>query len=165
MQDLGRERYGAPDVDLTRIRRLTTRKRVVGQRMRRLLPGLIVGTTTLTGTGALAAWVGHQPGINMVKAAAPSVPPTTVDVLNPLASQLQADEKQVNALESTLANLQQQRAAEARAASSGVAAAPAVSGQALAPIGTLPPLAPIPSVSITPAPVVNATTGASHAVP
>lgn len=163
--------YGRPDVDLTRIRRLATRKRVLGQRVRRVLPGLIVGSATLAGTGTLAAWVGHQPGIHTVPSAARIAPTTTVDALGPLASQLHADEQQVNALQSTLANLQKQRAAEAAAAGqapTGVAATQTGSpgaAQAGSSIGTLPPLPPIPSVSISPAPVVNATTGASHAVP
>lgn len=164
--------HGAPDVDLTRIRRLTTRKRVVGQRLRRVLPGLVVGSATLTGTGALAAWVGHQPSVQTVRAAPGTVPPTTVDLLAPLAGQLQADEKEVNTLESTLADLQKQKAAAASApapsaapAGAGGPSGSAGAGQAAASIATLPPLPPIPSVSISPAPVVNATTGASHAVP
>ena len=89
-----------------------------------------------------------------------AVPPTTADPLGPLANQLRADESQVNALQSTLASLQKQQAA---AGTDQVRSAGAASTGGS--IGTLPPLPPIPSVSISPAPVVNATTGASHAVP
>lgn len=144
------------EADLAEIRRLANRRRLLGQRVRRVLPGLVVGSATLTGTGALAAWVGHQPGIHTATAAA-STTPTTVGALGPLAQQLSADEQAVNALQSAVAELQRPRAA---AATHGGAAKP--SGGSL---GTIPPLPAIPSVSIGPAPVVNATTGASHAVP
>lgn len=147
---------GPSDANLNEIRRLASRKRVFGQRVRRVLPGLVVGSATLTGTGALAAWVGNQPGIHTVSSVTSS-PPATVASLGPLAQQLQADEKEVSALQSALMNLQKQRAADATPAGS---AAPGGG-----PVGTLPPLPAIPSVSIGPVPAVNATTGASHAVP
>lgn len=144
------------DADLEEIRRLARRKRVFGQKLRRVVPGLVVGSATLTGTGALAAWVGHQPGIHAVSSVA-NTPPTTVAALGPLVEQLQADEKEVGALQSALVDLHKQRAAGA--AQAGGATPGGVS------IGTIPPLPSIPSVSIGPAPAVNATTGASHAVP
>jgi len=144
------------DADLAAIRRLASRRRLLGQRVRRVLPGLLVGSATLTGSGALAAWVGHQPDIHTVSSPA-SAAPMTVGALGPLVQQLQADETEVNALQSAMANLQKQRAAVA--AQGGAAQS---SGGSL---GTIPPLPAIPSVSISPAPAVNATTGASHAIP
>ncbi len=159
---------GRPGDPLSEIRRVAARRRAVAQRLRRFLPGLVVGSATLAGTGAVAAWVGNQPGVSNASSAVPATTPrapTTADVIGALAGQLRTDTQQVNALQSTLATLQQQRAAATAAAASAASGSQAAPAPSLAPVATLPPLPPIPSVSITPAPAVNATTGASHAVP
>ena len=157
---------GQPDSPMGELRRMATRRRLLGRRVRRVLPGLVVGSATLTGTAAVAAWVGDQPDVRPAPAAA-ATPPTTKDPLGALAGRLRADTEQVNALQSALAELDQQRAAAAAApgATVGAGASQAAASPSVTPLATLPPLPPIPSVSIGPAPVVNATTGASHAVP
>lgn len=144
--------------DLGELRRTAARRRAIGDRVRRLLPGIIVGSTTLVGSGALAAWVSGQPGVSTTgghvtaRAAASraSTPPTT-DPLRSLQQALRADEAALRSLESAM---------------------PAV-GAAPATPATLPPIVPLPQITVpvaprvvvAPAPAVNATTGASHAVP
>lgn len=160
--------------DLGELRRLAARRRAVGDRMRRLLPGVIVGSTTLVGTGALAAWVSGQPGVNTPGAGSPSRPSvttavtaTTTDPVHSLQQALQADEASLHSLEAAMPEVP---APAANASGSG--SAPVATGTAAGATVT-PTVAPLPKIVIpalpqvvaSPAPAVNATTGASHAIP
>lgn len=154
-------RRKAPDPG--ELRRLAARRRAVGDRVRRLLPGIIVGSTTLVGTGALAAWVSSQPGVDTTAgraavrpAAAPASTSPATDALRSLQQALQADETALRSLEAGMPTIP--------------SAGPSTAGGA--PV-TAPAVAPLPQIAIpalpqvvsSPAPAVNATTGASHAIP
>ena len=169
--------------DIADLRKLAGRRRAAATRLRRLLPTVVVGTTTLAGTGGLFAWMGNQPGLASTRSAAPAPVPSggVRPELPALQKALQADEAQVRSLESALNPLAAQQAAAARSAAAsargggggtatasgltgngggyGVSGGPAVS---VAPIAPLPAIQPL---TVAPAPSTNATTGASHAVP
>ena len=156
---------------LSKRRLAASRRRTLGVKARRLLPPLVVGATTLAGLGGLVAWVSNQPGVRPVTTlnfssaslgatpAATSTDPTAAreaQVLAAVGQQLAADNKALQALQSTVT-----QAAAARRTAGPPASSP---GTAFA----LTPLATIPAVAIpgpVAAPVVNATTGASHAIP
>ena len=160
--------------DLAELRRLAARRRAVGDRVRRLLPGLVVGSTTLVGTGALAAWVSSQPGATAAGTSGPATssslpaaltPPTT-DAVGALQQALQSDEDTLHSLEAAMP------AVTAPTAGTPAQAAGPAAGAAGASV-TVPTIAPLPKIVVpaipqvvtSPSPVVNATTGASHAIP
>ena len=171
-----------------------SRRRALGIKARRLVPPLIVGTTTLAGTGVLVAWVSNQPGVKptstlTISSASASTRPATsttnaeaareAQVLTALQQQLKSEETALQTLQATVT----QAAATRRAAAASIASPSAASaggspvasstpgGASTAPLPALTPLPTIPTVVVPPpapvvaAPVVSATTGASHAVP
>ncbi len=154
-------RRHAPDPG--ELRRLAARRRATGDRLRRLLPGVIVGSTTLVGTGALAAWVSGQPGVAATARQLPTRPavtaPPTTDAVRSLQRALQADETALRSLEAGMPVIR-------------TTSGPPGAAQAATPV-TVPAIAPLPQIAVpaappvlsSPAPAVNATTGASHAIP
>jgi hypothetical protein len=94
----------------------------MGRRVRRLLPGVVVGSGALVGTGALMAWVGDRPGLHSAAtaSAAPTPPPTNSSngqVLSELDRQLQIDASEVQQLGVALSKLEAARRAAAANAS------------------------------------------------
>ena len=151
--------------DLAELRRVAARRRAVGDKVRRLIPGVIVGSTTLVGSGALAAWVSGQPGVASTsggavagKAPTAATTPPTTDALQTLQQALRSDENTLQSLEAAVPNV---------AAVASPAAPPAGSAATVPTVAPIPRIAipVIPQVASTPAPAVNATTGASHALP
>lgn len=160
--------------DLGELRRLAARRRAVGDRMRRLLPGVIVGSTTLVGTGALAAWVSGQPGVNTPGAGSPTrssataaVTSPTTDPVRSLQHALQVDEATLHSLEAAMPAVPAPAATEAGSTSAAVATGTAAGAPAAPTLAPLPKIVipALPQVVASPAPAVNATTGASHAIP
>jgi hypothetical protein len=90
------------------------RRRTIGVRLRRLIPPLLAGTTTVAGTGALVAWVSHQPGVsaaastttNRPVGSAPPAGPIGPDPAAREAQVVSAVQKQLSAEEATLRELQ-----------------------------------------------------------
>lgn len=152
--------------DLGELRRLAARRRVAGDRIRRLVPGVIIGSSTLVGTGVLAAWVGGQPGVTTTAGQQATRTPAstarssqTSDPVPSLQNALQADESALQSLETGMPTIGAGTPAPAVAAAGAPATLPA--------IAPLPQIAmpALPQIAASPAPAVNATTGASHAIP
>jgi hypothetical protein len=93
----------------------------MGRRSRRLLPGVVVGSGALVGTGALMAWVGDRPGMHATPIAAAIAPArpannqTNSRVLTELNQQLRLETSEVGQLQSALAQLNSARRAAANA--------------------------------------------------
>ncbi|HVA74958.1 MAG TPA: hypothetical protein VNF71_10395 [Acidimicrobiales bacterium] len=139
------------------------RRKAVGLKLRRVVPGLVVGTTTLAGTGGLIAWVAGQPGVKTVATAVARPTPTTNPAqLSAVQKQLQAEEAALQSLQGRLAQIVAQAHASASAAAGGTPVSGSGGSASAAPLAPLPAL---PVLAPAPAPATNATTGASHAVP
>lgn len=165
-----------PSEDIRGHRLRAARRRAVGLRLRRLVPSLVVGTSTLAGTGGLVAWVSHQPGMQVTTtgssapAGAPAATgrPDDTAALAGVQKQLHAEEAALQALQDQLARLRRTQATEAGRAGTAGTAPGAAGGPAfpsLSPMPTIPPLPALPAPMVVPSPATNATTGASHALP
>lgn len=164
---------------VTTHRLVAARRRAMGLRLRRVVPGLVVGTTTLAGTGGLVAWVSHQPGLQVStasRAVAPPVSttsPTDPAVVSAVQHQLQQEEAALRALQARMTQLSRQAAASrASAGDTGGAGTGAQgagsasgSGSGFTPLPALPPLPALSAPVVAAPPAAIATTGASHAVP
>lgn len=172
---IGRRTAGRPDGTAAAHRLAAARRKAVALRLRRLVPGLVVGTTTLAGTGGLVAWVSEQPGLKASAASSTGAQPpvsTTAGVNPALVSavqrQLQTEESALQALQARMAELSKQAAiSRAAAASRGAAAGSgrvsssggaglveATAGAARGPTaatGSAAPLAPLPTLPAMPA--------------
>ena len=155
-------------VDPAELRRLATGRRLAGDRLRRVLPGVVIGSTTLLGSGLLAAWVGQQPGVSATHPVPRSShgaagPTATTDPVPALNDALRADEAALRSLE---AGLPVVGPAPSLAGSRTGAGSPGPGSVTLPSIAPLPQIAvPVAPAAVSPAPAVNATTGASHAIP
>lgn len=156
-------------VDPAELRRLAAGRRLAGDRLRRVLPGVIIGSTTLLGSGLLAAWVGGQPGMGSASHPVPrsghgvTGPTATTDPVPALNDALRADEAALRSLESGLPVVGPAPSLAGSRTGGGVPGAGSVTLPSIAP---LPQIAvPVAPAAVSPAPVVNATTGASHAIP
>ena len=153
-------------LDAASTHRLAARRRkAVGLKLRRVVPGLVVGTTTLAGTGGLVAWVAGQPGVKTVATVAAKPPPATDPAqLSAVQKQLQAEETALQAVQSRMAQIVAQSRAQAAAAASAPSGAHtgSVASPQFSALPAIPALAP---VAAAPPPATSATTGASHAVP
>lgn len=173
---LRRAPHHDPAGALADMRRRATRSRMFRNRLRRLIPGMVVTSAALAGTGGLATWVASQPGVAASPVRVQATYPPATDhsrAMAALQSELKADASQIDVLNRRLAALAAKRAAEEKAASEGLGApgptgGPGGAGSGGSSFSTLPPIAPLQPLSIavpSPAPAVNATTGASHAIP
>ena len=181
---------GSPEGGATAHRLAAARRQARKLRLRRLVPGIVVGTTTLAGTGSLVAWVSNQPGLKATAAsqtAAPAptgaTPSTDPAVLSAVQRQLQQEEVALEALQSRMAELARRAASERAAAAStggqvsgwsqgpGARAAqgaatpgapPVVAAGSVPPLPPQPTLPPMPSLS-APAPAATAAAPAATA--
>lgn len=159
------------------------RRQARSVKVRRLVPGIVVGTTTLAGTGSLVAWVANQPGIKATAVSQTATPPpvaattSTDPAVLSVQRQLQQEEAALQALQSRMADLAKRAAAErARAASAagqGSGWSPGSGAQTAASPGTpqvvgagsLPPLAALPALPPMPALPAPAPAATSSAAP
>jgi hypothetical protein len=115
-------RVPAQPVDLADLRKLNRRRNGLSKGTRRLLPGVIVGSASLIGTGGLVVWVGDRPGMKPTTVATSYRPPVSTGRSDPtvvaaLQAQLQADEREVQRLGSTYGSATRHAASPARSSS------------------------------------------------
>ena len=182
-------------LDVGRIRGRAARRLRVRGRLRRIVPGVVVSSGALVGTGGFVAWVSAQPGLQATSpppaaaasaaartALSPTGPDTqTAKLLNDLTAGLQLDNAQLAQVERDLGALARRRAAEtarvpqspytgAPSAPAGTPALPAAAGASY-PSGadqsvpTLPPLAPIAPVGPVNVPTVAPVSAAPAPAP
>ncbi len=164
-----------------------SRRRARGVKTRRLIPALVVGTTTIASMGALVVWVSNQPGIKPATtltvssasvvakpgpAAEASAATREAAMLAAVQQQLLAENKALQSLQFAVTKADAARRAASLVAAPGAARTSAAgtgsSNVAAVPSATFSPLPTIPVVAVPApiaAPIVSATTGASHAIP
>ena len=158
------------------IRASVARRMAARARVRRVIPGIVVGSGSLLGAGVLVGWVADQPGmvtaspLKVAEMTVPTTVPAGGGALSVLDQRIAADEVQVRALEATLAGLRQRGASAGSTSSTHPApAGQPVPAQTLhTPAPTAAPTrvaAPAAAPAPAPAPTTHATTGATPAVP